>query len=81
MLVTVNLKMANIQQSVEVTLAVLAERLESIEQKIDDLTLNQHRQITDLEQRVRTVEKWIYAVPASLLTAIIAAAITLAESL
>lgn len=79
MLVTV--KMANIQQSVEVTLAVLAERLESIEQKIDDLTLNQHRQITDLEQRVRTVEKWIYAVPASLLTAIIAAAITLAESL
>jgi hypothetical protein len=73
--------MANIQQSVEVTLAVLAERLESIEQKIDDLTLNQHRQITDLEQRVRTVEKWIYAVPASLLTAIIAAAITLAESL
>jgi len=81
MLVTVNLKMANIQQSVDVALAVLAERLESIEQKIDDLTLNQHRQITDLEQRVRTVEKWIYAVPASLLTAIIAAAITLAESL
>tara|TARA_R100001463_G_C3476658_1_gene216490 strand:- start:524 stop:769 length:246 start_codon:yes stop_codon:yes gene_type:complete len=81
MLVTVNLKMANSQQSVDVALAVLAERLESIEQKIDDLTLNQHRQITDLEQRVRTVEKWIYAVPASLLTAIIAAAITLAESL
>tara|TARA_B100000902_G_scaffold398941_1_gene467602 strand:+ start:2440 stop:2661 length:222 start_codon:yes stop_codon:yes gene_type:complete len=73
--------MANSQQSVDVALAVLAERLESIEQKIDDLTLNQHRQITDLEQRVRTVEKWIYAVPASLLTAIIAAAITLAESL
>jgi len=73
--------MANSQQSVDVALAVLAERLESIEQKIDDLTLNQHRQITDLEQRVRTVEKWIYAVPASLLTAIIAAAITLAENL
>ena len=81
MLVTVNLKMANSQQSVDVAVAVLAERLESIEQKIDDLTLNQHRQITDLEQRVRTVEKWIYAVPASLLTAIIAAAITLAENL
>jgi len=79
MLATV--KMANSQQSVDVALAVLAERLESIEQKIDDLTLNQHRQITDLEQRVRTVEKWIYAVPASLLTAIIAAAITLAENL
>ncbi len=79
MLATV--KMVNSQQSVDVALAVLAERLESIEQKIDDLTVNQHRQITDLEQRVRTVEKWIYAVPASLLTAIIAAAITLAENL
>lgn len=73
--------MANTQQSVDVTLAVLGERLESIEQKIDYLTIENNQHIKDLEQRIRTVEKWIYAVPASLITALIAATITLTQTI
>tara|TARA_R100000278_G_C5434862_1_gene151551 strand:+ start:127 stop:348 length:222 start_codon:yes stop_codon:yes gene_type:complete len=73
--------MANTQQSVDVTLAVLGERLESIEQKIDYLTIENNQHIKDLEHRIRTVEKWIYAVPASLITALIAATITLTQTI
>jgi hypothetical protein len=64
-----------------VTLAVLGERLESIEDKLDTITDNQTRTIADLEQRIRTVERWMYTVPATLLTAIAAAAITLTNSI
>jgi hypothetical protein len=64
-----------------VTLAILGERLESIEDKLDTITDNQTRTIADLEQRIRTVERWMYTVPATLLTAIAAAAITLTNSI
>lgn len=63
--------------SVEVTLAVLNERLEGIEEKLDSLIVAQERRNRDIEHRIRVVERWMYTVPASLITAITAAAITL----
>ncbi len=63
--------------SVEVTLAVLNERLEGIEEKLDALIVAQERRNRDIEHRIRLVERWMYTVPASLITAITAAAITL----
>jgi hypothetical protein len=60
-----------------VTLAVLNERLEGIEEKLDTLIITQDRRNRDIEHRIRLVERWMYTVPASLITAITAAAITL----
>ncbi len=60
-----------------VTLAVLNERLEGIEEKLDTLIVTQDRRNRDIEHRIRLVERWMYTVPASLITAITAAAITL----
>ena len=60
-----------------ITLAVLNERLEAIEEKIDAVMVTQGRKSDDLEQRVRMVERWMYAVPASIITAITAIAMTI----
>ena len=60
-----------------ITLAVLNERLEAIEEKIDAVMVSQGRKSDDLEQRVRMVERWMYAVPASIITAITAIAMAL----
>ena len=62
------------------TLAVLNERLEAIEEKIDAVMVTQGRKSDDLEQRVRMVERWMYAVPASIITAITAIAMTIISS-
>jgi hypothetical protein len=63
-----------------ITLAVLNERLETIEEKIDAITHTQSRRSDDLELRVRTIERWMYAVPASILTAIVAVVLTITEN-
>ena len=63
-----------------ITLAVLNERLEAIEEKIDVVMVTQGRKSDDLEQRVRMVERWMYAVPASIITAITAIAMTIISS-
>ena len=63
-----------------ITLAVLNERLEAIEEKIDAVMVTQGRKSDDLEQRVRMVERWMYAVPASIITAITAIAMTIISS-
>ena len=62
---------------VAITLAVLNERLEGIEEKLDAIVLTQGRKTDDLEQRIRMVERWMYAVPASIVTAIVAVVVTL----
>jgi hypothetical protein len=67
--------------SVEVTLAILNERLEGIEGKLDSLIIAQERRNRDIEHRIRLVERWMYTVPASLITAITAAAITLLNNI
>ena len=63
-----------------ITLAVLNERLEAIEEKIDAVMVTQGRKSDDLEQRVRMVERWMYAVPASIITAVTAIAMTIIGS-
>ena len=63
-----------------ITLAVLNERLETIEEKIDAIHVSQARRSDDLEIRVRTIERWMYAVPASILTAIVAVVLTITEN-
>ncbi len=65
---------------VAITLAVLNERLETIEEKIDAIHLTQARRSDDLELRVRTIERWMYAVPAGILTAIVSIALTITQN-
>tara|TARA_B110000263_G_scaffold151593_1_gene131628 strand:- start:226 stop:492 length:267 start_codon:yes stop_codon:yes gene_type:complete len=65
---------------VAITLAVLNERLETIEEKIDAIHTSQARRSDDLEIRVRTIERWMYAVPAGILTAIVSIAITISDN-
>jgi len=65
---------------VHITLAVLNERLEGIEEKLDAIVLTQGRKTDDLEQRIRMVERWMYAVPASIVTAIVAVVVTLTNN-
>ena len=63
--------------SLAITIAVLNERLESIEEKLDAIVLGNNEKHTDLEMRVRMVERWMYAVPASIVTAVISVVVTL----
>ena len=65
---------------VAITLAVLNERLEGIEEKLDAIVLTQGRKTDDLEHRIRMVERWMYAVPASIVTAIVAVVVTLTNN-
>ena len=65
---------------VALTLAVLNDRLEGIEEKLDAIVLTQGRKTDDLEQRIRMVERWMYAVPASIVTAIVAVVVTLTNN-
>ena len=60
-----------------ITMAVLVERLEGIEEKLDAIVLGNNEKHTDLEMRVRLVERWMYAVPASIVTAIVSVAVAL----
>tara|TARA_B100001250_G_scaffold151566_2_gene130034 strand:+ start:33839 stop:34066 length:228 start_codon:yes stop_codon:yes gene_type:complete len=62
-----------------ITLAVLNERLETIDEKIDAIMVTQGRKTDDLEERIRTVERWMYAVPASIITAIVSLALGIAN--
>jgi len=55
-----------------ITLAVLNERLEAIEEKIDAVMVTQGRKTDDMESRIRMLERWMYAVPASIITAVTA---------
>jgi len=63
--------------SLAITIAVLNERLESIEEKLDSIAVANTEKHTDLEMRVRMVERWMYAVPASIVTAVISVVVTL----
>ena len=63
--------------SLAITIAVLNERLESIEEKLDSIAVANTEKHTDLEMRVRMVERWMYAVPASIVTAIVSVAVAL----
>jgi len=63
--------------SLAITIAVLNERLESIEEKLDSIVSANTEKHTDLEMRVRMVERWMYAVPASIVTAIVSVAVAL----
>ena len=63
--------------SLAITIAVLNERLESIEEKLDSIAMAKTEKHTDLEMRVRMVERWMYAVPASIVTAVISVVVTL----
>jgi hypothetical protein len=65
---------------VAITLAVLNERLETIEEKIDAIHITQVRRSDDIELRVRTIERWMYAVPAGIVTAIVSIALTITNN-
>jgi|GEM_PF-2514126 len=71
---------ASAGSQVAITLAVLNERLEGIEEKLDAIVLTQGRKTDDLEQRIRMVERWMYAVPASIVTAVVAVVVTLTNN-
>ena len=62
-----------------ITLAVLNERLETIDEKIDAIMVTQGRKTDDLEERIRMVERWMYAVPASIITAVVSLALGIAN--
>lgn len=54
-----------------VLLAVLEERLESIDNKLTEMVATQQKKNEDIETRLRTVERWTYTVPAALLSSVI----------
>jgi hypothetical protein len=54
-----------------VLLAVLEERLESIDNKLTEMVATQQKKNEDIETRLRTVERWTYTVPAALISSII----------
>ena len=54
-----------------VLLAVLEERLESIDNKLTEMVSTQQKKNEDIEQRLRTVERWTYTVPAALISSIV----------
>ena len=54
-----------------VLLAVLEERLESIDNKLTEMVATQQKKNEDIETRLRTVERWTYTVPAALLSSLI----------
>jgi hypothetical protein len=54
-----------------VLLAVLEERLESIDNKLAEMVATQQKKNEDIEMRLRTVERWTYTVPAALISSII----------
>lgn len=54
-----------------VLLAVLEERLESIDNKLTEMVSTQQKKNEDIENRLRTVERWTYTVPAALISSII----------
>ena len=67
------------EHTIPITLAVLNERLETIEEKIDAIHVTQARRSDDLEMRVRLVERWMYAVPASIFAAVVAVAMAITD--
>lgn len=54
-----------------VLLAVLEERLESIDNKLTEMVATQQKKNEDIENRLRTVERWTYTVPAALISSVI----------
>lgn len=54
-----------------VLLAVLEERLESIDSKLSEMVAQQQKKNEDIESRLRTVERWTYTVPAALISSIV----------
>ena len=54
-----------------VLLAVLEERLESIDNKLAEMVATQQKKNEDIETRLRTVERWTYTVPAALISSVI----------
>lgn len=54
-----------------VLLAVLEERLESIDNKLTEMVSTQQKKNEDIENRLRTVERWTYTVPAALISSVI----------
>ena len=61
----------NIPAEWRVLLAVLEERLESIDNKLAEMVATQQKKNEDIEMRLRTVERWTYTVPAALISSII----------
>lgn len=54
-----------------VLLAVLEERLESIDNKLTEMVSTQQKKNEDMESRLRTVERWTYMVPAALISSVV----------
>jgi len=54
-----------------VLLAVLEERLESIDNKLTEMVATQQKKNEDIEYRLRTVERWTYMVPAALISSVV----------
>jgi hypothetical protein len=54
-----------------VLLAVLEERLESIDNKLTEMVSTQQKKNEDIESRLRTVERWTYTVPAALISSLV----------
>lgn len=65
---------------IPIALAVLNERLEGIEEKLDAIVITQGRKTDDLESRLRMIERWMYAVPASIVTAIVSVVVTITKN-
>jgi len=61
----------NIPAEWRVLLAVLEERLESIDNKLTEMVATQQKKNEDIETRLRTVERWTYTVPAALISSVI----------
>ena len=54
-----------------VLLAVLEERLESIDNKLTEMVSTQQKKNEDIESRLRTVERWTYTVRAALISSLV----------
>jgi len=60
----------NGDQTIDVQLALIAQKVDQIDQKLDD-------SLIDHEERLRRTERWMYALPASLITALISIVVAL----
>lgn len=56
--------------TVPVSNDVLAERLSNVEGKLDAIHADVRAVLHDHEERLRSVERWTYAIPASLMAAV-----------
>lgn len=64
---------------VTITLADIYAKICTLEERVQEMT-PQGKAIADHEQRLRSIERWKYAVPPSLILAVVSTIVTIVQS-